>query len=204
MTTTRLKSASLAINGIIAITLGILFIFMPEEMADTFVKVIGALLGASAIIMLIFAYFHNKTHGVANVALVIQGVINLGLGLTMVLNPQLMLQFIFLGVGIWTLAIGVFQIIYALQVRKIVNSGIFLLVNGIAFGGIGSVLILDYQSVLHPVLLIIGGGLTILGTVLIVFSIKVQLYNKRVEKGITVKKLESDPLTSDISDNESE
>ena len=182
METTRLKSASLAINGTISVAIGMLFIFLSEEMFDIFVTAAGAALSLAGFIMLVFTYFHNKQHGVVNVAFIIQGVLNLAVGITMITQPDFMLHFIFFGIGLWTLAIGFFQIIYALQVRKIVNSGIYLLVNGIVFAGIGAMLIVNYQAMVHSLIMIVGIMLSLLGFILLYFSLIVHKHNSRLAK----------------------
>jgi hypothetical protein len=178
MHTIHHKWINLILNGTIALALGLLFIFLPQNMVEILIKVTGALLGIAGVVMLLMTYFHSKTQGAVNIFYLIQGILNIIIGISMVAQPQLMLQFIFFGIGIWTLAVGLFQIIYAIQIRKVVNSAIYLLGNGIAFVIVGIVLIVDYRIVTDILLMILGSVLSLLGLILIYFGFKVYKQGK--------------------------
>jgi len=163
------KWTGLAINGVVAIAIGMVFIFLPQALVSTIVKVIGAILGLSGVSLLLYNFF-NKKRGVYNVYHIFQGVLNLAVGIIMITNPQLMVKFIFFIIGLWTLAIGLFQIVYALRVRKVVNSGMFLLGNGIAFLGLGLIMIINPIAVINSMLVVIGAVIALLGFILVYFS----------------------------------
>lgn len=174
----NLKWTGLAINGLVAIIIGGVFIFLPQELIVTIVKLIGFVLGLAGLGLLIYSFLNNKKKGVYNAYHIFQGILNLAVGIVMVMEPQRMVDFIFFIIGLWTIAIGLFQIIYALRVRKVVNSGMFLLGNGIAFFGLGLIMILNPGAVINTMLAVIGAIIALLGIILVYFSFLVYKANK--------------------------
>lgn len=170
MKKTKTKWSVLAINGAVALTIGLVFIFLPQTLTLTIVKILGAILGVTGIVMLFITFFKQKHNGAINLYFVIQGVLNLALGVIMIFQPKLMLDFIMLVIGIWALAIGLFQILYAIRLRKIVNSGVFLIASGVMFFGIGITMIAYPETVITTLLTITGIIISILGVILLYFS----------------------------------
>ena len=178
MKTRTTKWTGLAINGAVALIVGLIFIFIPHTLTLTIIKIIGLVLGITGIIMLFVTFFKQKHNGVINIYFIIQGVINLALGSIMTFNPQLMLNFIMLVIGIWALVIGLFQILFALKVKNFRNSGIFLLTSGITFIGIGITMIMYPKMVITTLLLIIGVVISILGVIILYSSYLIYKLNK--------------------------
>ncbi len=85
-------------------------------------------------------------------------------------------------IGVWALATGVYQIVFAIKVRKIVNSGMFLLGNGIAFAGLGAIMVIDPMEVIKTLMLVIGSVINLLGFILLYFSFIVYRFNKQQRK----------------------
>ncbi len=178
MKLTKMKWSNLAINGGVALIIGLVFIFLPHTLSLTIVKILGIILGITGITMLFATFFKQKHNGATNFYFVIQGVLNLGLGAIMIFNPKLMINFIMLVIGIWSLAIGLFQILYAIKIRKIINQGIFLLISGVLFIIIGITMIISPELVIATLLSIIGIFVSILGVILLYFSYLIYKYNK--------------------------
>ena len=172
------KWTGLAVNGLVALVIGVVFIFLPQELIVTIVKIIGIVLGIAGVGLLAYTFFNNKKKGVFNAYNIFQGILNLAVGVIMIVEPERMVDFIFFIIGLWTIAIGLFQVVYALRVRKIVNSGMFLLGNGIAFSGLGLIMILNPEAVINTMLAVIGGIIALLGIILIYFSFLVYKANK--------------------------
>ncbi len=185
------KWTGLAINGGVALAIGLIFIFLPQEFILTIVKILGIVLAISGIGMLFFSFFNHKSKGSLNIYYLAQGILNLALGAIMVLKPIIMVDFIMFAIGAWAIAIGVFQIVYALKVRKIVNSGMFLLANGIIFIGLGLMMLFDPETVINTMLAIIGTIIGLLGVILLFFSYKVYQLNKTTD----YEELSSNPLS---------
>jgi len=180
----KTKWSNLAINGGVALTIGLIFIFLPHTLTLTIVKILGVILGITGVTMLFVTFFKQKHNGAVNLYFVIQGVLNLGLGAIMIFNPKLMINFIMLVIGIWALAIGLFQIIYALKIRKVVNHGILLIISGVIFAGIGLTMIFNPELVIATLLSIIGIFISILGIILLYFSYLVYKSNKQINNDI--------------------
>ena len=174
----KIKWTGLAINGGVALIVGLIFIFLPQTLTLSIVKILGIILGITGITMLFVTFFKQKHNGAVNLYFVIQGILNLALGVIMIFNPKLMLDFIMLVIGIWALAIGLFQILFALKLRKIVNSGIFLIASGIIFVGIGITMIMYPETIVTTLLSIMGIIISILGVILLYFSYLIYKQNK--------------------------
>ncbi len=174
----KTKWTGLAINGGVALVVGLVFIFLPQTLTLSIVKILGIILGITGITMLFVTFFKQKHNGAVNFYFIIQGVLNLALGAVMLFNPQLMIKFIMLVIGIWAIAIGLFQILFAIKVRKIVNSGIFLIASGIMFVGIGFTMIMYPETVITTLLSIMGIVISALGVILLYFSYLVYTQNK--------------------------
>ena len=174
----RTKWSSLAINGSVAFVIGLVFIFLPHTVTLTLVKILGIILGITGVTMLIATLFKQKNNGAINFYFVVQGVLNIALAAIMIFNPKLMINFIMLVIGIWALAIGLFQILYALKIRKVVNHGSLLIISGVIFTGIGITMIISPELVIATLLSIIGIVISILGVTLLYFSYLVYKYNK--------------------------
>ncbi len=173
MSIQKIKWTGLAINGAISIAVGSVFIFMPQELILSIVKILGIILGISGLAMLFFTLFHLKSKGPINIYYLIQGILNLALGIVMVSTPTLMVDFIMFTIGIWAVAIGIFQIVFALQVKTIINSSLFLLGNGILFVVLGLAMIFEPQLVIQSLLALIGSIVALLGIIILFFSYKV-------------------------------
>jgi len=112
----------------------------------------------------------------------LQAIVNLSLGLTMLFRTEQMVEFLMFVIGVWALATGVYQIVFAIKVRKIVNSGMFLLGNGIAFAGLGAIMVIDPTEVIKTLMLVIGSVINLLGFILLYFSFIVYRFNKQQRK----------------------
>jgi len=172
------KWTGLAINGMIALIIGLIFIFLPQNFTESIVKLLGVVLSFSGIIMLSFSFFRKQHQGVINIYLIIQGVLNLALGVIMFINPNLMIDFIMFVIGLWAFIIGLFQIFYAIKVRKLVSSGMLLFINGIIFIGIGLMMLINPDVVLHTLLRIVGFLISFLAFALLYFSFIIYKNNK--------------------------
>lgn len=178
MNPSKPKWIGLALNGTVAIIIGLIFIFMPHQFITSIIKIIGLILAVSGAVMLFFSFFRNKSKGALNIYYIAQGIINLAIGIIMFVNPVLMIDFLLFVIGLWALAIGVFQVIYALRVRKVINSGFFLLANGLMFIAIGLIMVIEPEFIITAMLAITGGIVGFLGLIILFFSFLVYQHNK--------------------------
>lgn len=164
------KWTGLAYNGAVAVCIGLLFIFVPQEFVLTIVQIIGVLLGLTGLMMLAANFFRKKSKGPINVYYLFQGFLNLGFGGIMLVNPEGMIDFLMLIVGLWALAIGLFQFVTAVQMRKLQRSGNFLLINGLAFIVIALLMILNPQLIITTLMALVGALVSLLGVILLYFA----------------------------------
>jgi len=173
-----IKWSGLAINGLVALVIGVIFIFVPHTFTLAIIKGLGIILGISGLSMLFVTFFRKQNKGAINFYFVLQGILNFALGTIMFFKPNLIVDSIMLVIGLWALAIGFLQIIYALRIRKFVGKNIFLIANGIAFIGLGLIMILNPFIVIRTMLTIVGSIVIFLGIILLYFSYMVYKANK--------------------------
>ncbi|MBN2669079.1 MAG: DUF308 domain-containing protein [Bacteroidales bacterium] len=170
MKTIQNKWSGLAIIGAIALLIGLVFIFLPHQFVETIVKVLGILLTIGGAGMLVYSYLHKNAKGSTNIYFLFQGFLNLAIGIVMITKPAQMINFILFIIGLWAVVTGIYQIIYAIKVWHIVNFGMFLLGNGIAFLGIGLVMLVNPTAILETMLVVFGIVIALLGLILLYFS----------------------------------
>ncbi len=178
----QIRWTTLGFSGAIALVVGIIFVFFPQDLFSTAVKGLGILLTAFGSFMLVVTYNNHRKNKILNFYYLLQAIVNLSLGLTMLFRTEQMVEFLMFVIGVWALATGVYQIVFAIKVRKIVNSGMFLLGNGIAFAGLGAIMVIDPMEVIKTLMLVIGSVINLLGFILLYFSFIVYRFNKQQRK----------------------
>ena len=137
------KWISLFVNGLIALFFGSVFIFIPETV---YITIIGGFGGLILLIGIGFIYFGLKNGdqpgSKARMMWIIQGIINIGIGIFMILQPELLFKFIMTFVGIWLIVAGALQLYDSHMMRNIMNHYRLLMIWGFINLGLGVVIIL--------------------------------------------------------------
>ena len=135
------KWVSLFINGIIAAIFGTIFVFVPKAVYVTIIQVLGALLLLGGVGFIISAV-RRKTEGNIHVMAIIQGLLNIGVGIFMLLQPQLIFNFTMTFVAIWLVVSGAMQLYDSHSMRNVMNHYKILMVWGFINIGLGVIIIL--------------------------------------------------------------
>lgn len=196
-----IKWTGLAINGVVAFLVGLVFIILPQTLIETMIKFLGVIVGLSGLTMLIFQFFNKKSQGQINIYYLFQGIVNLGLGILMVARPSFLVQFIFFAIGLWALIIGAFQVVFALNNRRQIQSNLFLLINGILFSALGLLMIFYPDFVMNTILELFGAIVSLLGVVLLYFSFLVRKQNQ-LNSIFEVKEIVNTNETIDITEDQ--
>lgn len=137
------KWISLFVNGLIALFFGSIFIFIPETVYITIIGVFGGLI---LLMGIGFIYFGVKsgTDAGSKVRMmwIIQGLINIGIGIFMILQPELLFKFIMTFVGIWLIVAGAIQLYDSHVMRNVMNHYRLLLLWGFVNIAMGLTVIL--------------------------------------------------------------
>ncbi len=137
------KWVNLLVNGLIALVIGSIFIFVPESIYQTIIIILGIFLVLSGIG---FVFYANKK-GTApssqgRIVWTIQGLFNIGIGVFMMMKPALLYNFIMTFVGIWLIVAGAIQLYDSHQLRNVMSHYRVLMVWGFINIALGVVVIL--------------------------------------------------------------
>lgn len=168
----------LAINGLVAIIIGLVALFLPETSTNLFIRILGGIAlagGISLIIVDIRNRKQEKSWGLwfaQGLALLIPGVLFLT-------APQFVLSLIFTILGIWAIIVGVFHIYTVFSLRDVFANYLVSLLNGILMLAIGILLIARPINFASTITVFIGIFLLIYGVwqVYMAFRIRRELNN---------------------------
>jgi uncharacterized membrane protein HdeD (DUF308 family) len=137
------KWVNLFVNGLIALAFGTVFIFIPETVYVTIILVLG---GFITIMGFGFIYFANKKGSApgtqARMLWSTQGLVNIGIGIFMMLEPELFYRFVMTFLGIWLIIAGSLQLFDSHMMRNIMSHYRVLMLMGFINIALGLVIIL--------------------------------------------------------------
>ncbi|MCK5856326.1 MAG: DUF308 domain-containing protein [Bacteroidales bacterium] len=135
------KWISLFVNGIIALIVGTVFIFVPEAVYVTIIQVFGALLLIGGI-GFIFSVVRKNAEGGMHIMGIVQGIINIGVGIFMILQPGLIFKFTMTFIAIWLIISGAIQLYDSHSMRNVMNHYKILMIWGFINIALGVIIIL--------------------------------------------------------------
>lgn len=169
METLKNKWILLLTNAIIAIIIGLVFLFVPEQT----LKTIG--FGAGIIILLsglflVFGAFSYAKKGQNMFFWLIEGIINLSLGIILIINPEWLAKFLLLLIGLWALILGIYQLYAGFINSKSIKNNVLLKINGLAAIVIGLVLLFRPDMVANFIVQLLGVISVLIGSIMMYFA----------------------------------
>lgn len=98
------------LQGLLALALGIICVLWPVKTLLAVTWFTGAFLLIESIIAIVIAFWPGDKHGLTGI-LVLEGIIGLVFALLIMAWPALTLNVLFLGLGIWAVAVGLVGIV---------------------------------------------------------------------------------------------
>jgi len=135
------KWVSLFINGVIAAIFGTIFIFVPQAVYITIIQVLGAALLIGGVGYIYFTIRKSSGEG-THIVGILQGLINLGVGIFMILKPQLIFDFTMTFIAIWLVVSGAMQLYDSHSMRNVMNHYKILMIWGFINIALGVIIIL--------------------------------------------------------------
>ena len=96
-------------NAAIAIIAGVVFLFVPEQTLKTIGFAAGIVILLSGL-FLVFGAFSYAKKGQNMFFWLVEGIINLSLGILLIVNPAWLVEFLLILIGLWALILGVYQL----------------------------------------------------------------------------------------------
>jgi uncharacterized membrane protein HdeD (DUF308 family) len=170
------------VRGVLAIIFGIIAMVSPIGTAVVLAVVIGIFAIVDGIVDLVDAIRHRGTSGVG--LRVFLGIVSLLFGIIILVWPGKTLGFMVILIAIWSILIGVLQIVANISIRKEApGAWVWGVISG-ALGLIFGILVLVWPGMgLVTLIWLIGIWAIVFGIALIVLGIQVRKASKAVTAG---------------------
>ena len=164
------KSTAIIINGLLAIIIGVVFIISQGKAIEGILSIVGVIIAISGVIILAKYFFIDKKPEQKNIFSLLEGFLNLSLGLIIFIKPEIMIHFVMFLIGLWALFIGIVQISYLLKIRKIIklpfltlSGSIISMIIGIIFMFYPEIIISTFSVIIGIIILFAGITMLYLG-----------------------------------------
>jgi len=180
-TTLKNKWFLLMTNSIIALIAGIIFLLVPGETLATIGFATGIIILLSGLFLVFGAFSYAKKN--KNMFFwLLEGLINLTLGIILIINPIWLAQFIMIIIGLWALVLGIYQLYVGVAEKHSVRNSRLLVINGLATSVIGLIILLKPDMVASFVIQILGVISIILGGIMMYFAFMIKRFEKEIIK----------------------
>jgi uncharacterized membrane protein HdeD (DUF308 family) len=166
-------------RGILAILLGLIALFWPEVAFVSLVLIIGVFALISGIIAIVSAFTSNaKSENWW--WLIAEGVFGILLGLLSIFQPQAMAKAWLILIAAWLIVTGIFEIITAIALRKVIEGEFWMILAGAIALLFGFLLLVSPSLGIAAIGIIIGIFAILSGIVLVLFAIGLKRYQPTI------------------------
>lgn len=169
----------LFLRGLIAIAFGILCWLQPAISLKALVLVVGAYALADGILGTWIAIAGHDEH---RWVLLLWGLLGIGVGILMLLKPNITALVLLFYIAIWAIAAGVLEIEVAIRLRKEMKGEWLLILGGLATVVFGVLLMVWPGEGALAVLWLIATYAIIFGVLLVILAFKAQSFRKQLER----------------------
>ena len=179
-------------NATIAIIAGIVFLFVPEQTLATIGFAAGIVILLSGL-FLTFGAFSYAKQGKNMFFWLVEGLINLSLGIILIVNPTWLIEFLLILIGLWALILGVYQLYTGFVSSKHIKNNNLLKINGLAATVVGLVLLFKPDMIASFVVQLLGVISILIGGIMMYFAFalkKITSEDKVQEPEVVVEEAE--------------
>ncbi len=160
----KFQSQSIFLNASITLLVGILLFNVPILVVSVFVQAVGLIIGGSGLVLLLIHFINKKRGKALHPIYLSQAFLNIALGIMMLAMPKVMIDFVFLIIGLWLLFLGGYELVYTWRLFKQYGLNKYMLIHSVLL------LIIALFLIFNPYI-VISGFLNIIGILLIVLSL---------------------------------
>lgn len=186
-------------NATIAIIVGLIFLFVPEQTLATIGFAAGIIVLLSGL-FLVFGAFSYAKKGQNMVFWLVEGLINLSLGIILIINPAWLIEFLLILIGLWALILGIYQLYTGFVHSKEISNATLLKINGLAAAVIGLILLFKPDMVASFIIQLLGVLSVLIGSIMMYFAFLL----KKVAKQANPPVVESEIVEEEISEDTEE
>jgi len=168
-------------NAIIAIIAGVIFLFVPEQTLKTLGFAAGIIILLSGL-FLVFGAFSYAKEGRNMFFWLLEGLVNLSLGIILIVEPTWLIEFILLIIGLWALIMGVFQLYTGFMNSSNIDNRNLMKFNGLMAVVIGAVLIFRPEMVAGWIVQLLGIISILIGGIMMYFAFLIKKVQQTMEK----------------------
>ena len=161
------------INGIIALIIGALLLFVPDETILVITRYFGILLLIGGIVLMVIA-IRNIRSDQPYAILMIEALVAIVIGILLIFYTQKSLELFVILIGAWALIIGIVQMIVSVRLKDQISNYSLLLINGFLTGLLGVLLFFNPFEALVALGIIVGILAMLVGILLIYFAFRVK------------------------------
>jgi uncharacterized membrane protein HdeD (DUF308 family) len=161
------------INGIIALVIGILLLFVPVETIVTLTRYFAILLIIAGIVLLVAA-IRNLRSDQPYTFLLIEALAAMFIGLLLLIYTKQSLEFFVILMGTWALIIGIVQMIISIKLKDKISHYSLLMINGFLTAALGVLLFFNPFSSLMILGYLVGVLALAVGALLIYFAFRIK------------------------------
>lgn len=181
-------------NAAIAIIAGIVFLFVPEQTLATIGFAAGIIILLSGL-FLVFGAFSYAKQGKNMFFWLVEGLINLSLGVILIVNPSWLLEFLLILIGLWALILGIFQLYTGFVHSKQIKNSTLLKINGLGALVIGLVLLFKPDMVASFIIQLLGVISILIGGVMMYFAFMMKKVANQVNPPAVEAEIVEEPAT---------
>ena len=179
-------------NAAIAIIAGIVFLFVPEQTLTTIGFAAGIIILLSGL-FLVFGAFSYAKQGKNMFFWLVEGLINLSLGVILIVNPSWLLEFLLILIGLWALILGLFQLYTGFVNSKQIKNATLLKINGLAALVIGLILLFKPDMVASFIIQLLGVISILIGGVMMYFAFMMKKVAKQINPPVVDAEVVEEP-----------
>jgi uncharacterized membrane protein HdeD (DUF308 family) len=173
----------LAINGIVAILFGLLFLFYTDALINVIITAFGIIILAVGIVYLAIAIYNLKKEKGLFLNFFL-GIIFAAIGLFILIFPKISLGLFLVLIGFWAITVGIFQLIILLNVGKKFPSRNLILFNALLIIAMGLIMFFRPFEFTGFVVKLLGFFSIVFGVVMIYLSFIIRKVLMKTEKDI--------------------
>lgn len=172
----------IAIKGVLILTLGVVALVIPAKTILVLTTWIGIFLLLAGLLTFLILASNWKRMARGKLWLLLDGLLDTGIGLLILFNPEQTVWVLTVLIGVWLLLMGIIQIVYALRTRGYLKLWWVALINGLVTAVLGGLIWSNPLEGLLALTVLFGLATCFYGVLLIVFSLRLRRKEPTVAK----------------------
>jgi len=175
---------TIALRGVAAIVFGLIALFLPADALLALILVFSAFALVNGISTIIMAFRERNAYSRWWV-LFLQGALSVVVGVIAFIWPGLTTFTLLYFIAFWAITSGVFEIIAAIEMRKVINNEWFLALSGVLSIIFGVLLIIYPSSGALALVWLIGSYSIVFGVMLLLVAFRLRSHHQQASSTLT-------------------